>query len=578
MSDNCFKKNDLLIAGTRMNERLYKPLDPSYVVPDERSIAGLMVFISNYAGLINYYAFKGPDQKEYKLDGDWKSLIQSDEAFNYAGISVTPYSLPNITFYKYVNLYETGSTKEKRNAAYRVLWDVLFSLYSDINTFYTGLPVYMPFRNEVDAEIKNMLISDLCLTAGAYLNYDSALTTVNLQLTTSSADDDYKFRFADSIIKNGFDKIWINPGLLPLAEDWNEYLSLLTDSFAHQFFNTAGLPGEQDRIDYSTLQLKQIFKRAFEAYARIITKANEYLQNSLISNSSHFAHHGLMLAFLKLFGLLQADMNDFSRKHLEYYYSRVLKINPAASVPDAAHIVFDPAKNINNHLIRINTALNGGKDATGKLLTYSTDDEIIISQARVEHLKTIYLKPGSAVNTVSRVFASPIANSADGNGAPFTGDDTSWKGFGDEHSDLLSGNTGNSAILGFIIASPVLHLTEGRRVIDFVFTTDSTGIINIQKLTKQKLIKLLVFSFSGEKQWEPLIITEDLNADHNCELNFVPPVSGTTFTIQLTLLPQCKPVVGYDATVCPGNLNTIFPVVRFELNQNRVLEISPLTG
>jgi len=92
-----------------------------------------MVFISNYACVINYYALKGPGQKEYAVDGDWKSLIQSDEAFNYAGISVTPYSLPNITFYKYVNLYETGSTITKRNAAYRALWDVLFSVYSEIN-------------------------------------------------------------------------------------------------------------------------------------------------------------------------------------------------------------------------------------------------------------------------------------------------------------------------------------------------------------------------------------------------------------------------------------------------------------
>jgi len=568
MSDNCFKKNDLLVAGTRRTERLYKALDPAYIVPDERSIAGLMVFISNYAGLINYYALKGPGQKEYAVDGDWKSLIQSDEAFNYAGISVTPYSLPNITFYKYVNLYETGSTITKRNAAYRALWDVLFSVYSEINRFYSALPVYMTFRREVAAEIKNMLITDLGLTAGAYLNDSAALPTVNLQIITSSADDEYKFGFADSIIRSGFDKIWIDTDLTTLAEDWNDYLSLLPAGYADQFFNTADLPGERDRIDYSTLQLKQIFKRAFETYARIIIKANENLQSSLENNSSHFAHHGLMLAFLKLFGVLQTDINDFSRKHLEYYYSRVLKIDPAPPVPDAAHIVFEPAKNINSHLIRKDTTLNGGKDATGKLLTYSTDDEIVISQAKAEQLKTIYLKPGSAVNTVSRVFASPVANSADGTGAPFTGDDISWKGFGDEHSDPLTGNISNSAILGFFIASPVLHLTEGRRVIDFVFTTDSTGIFNIKKLTRQKLIKLLTLSFSGENQWEPLIITDDLTADHNCELNFIPPVSGSTFTIQLILPPLCKPVVGYDAAVCPGNLNTIFPVIKFELNQN----------
>ena len=62
------------------------------------------------------------------------------------------------------------------------------------------------------------------------------------------------------------------------------------------------------------------------------------------------------------------DLNEFTRKHLEYYYSRVLQVHPAAAVPDAAHIVFEPAKNVINHLIRKSTALNAGKDGKGKLL------------------------------------------------------------------------------------------------------------------------------------------------------------------------------------------------------------------
>ena len=109
MSD-CFKKNDLLIPGTRQDERLQKALDPAFVKPDERSIADLLVFISNYATLINYYAVQGPGQNDYIIDGNWKPLIMSDEAFNYAAISVTPYALPNAVFYKYVDLYEKGST------------------------------------------------------------------------------------------------------------------------------------------------------------------------------------------------------------------------------------------------------------------------------------------------------------------------------------------------------------------------------------------------------------------------------------------------------------------------------------
>lgn len=564
MSDNCFKKNDLLIAGTRMNERLYKALNPAYISPDERSIAELMVFISNYAELINYYSLKGTEQKEYAIDGNWKPLIQSDEAFNYAGISITPYTLPNITFYKYVNLYETGSTSVKRNAAYRVLWDVLFSVYKDINLFYTTLPVYMPLRSEVAAEINNRLITDFGLTAGAYLNDSTSIPSVDLQISTSSADDGYKFGFAQTIIKDGFDTLWIDKTLAPAATSWNQYITVLKASpaLANSFFNVTGLAIDFDRIDYSTLQLKQIFKKGFEAYARIIAKANEYLQNSLQNNSSHFAHHGLILAFLKLFGVLQTDMNDFSRKHLEYYYSRVIKINPAPAVSDAAHIVFDPAKNTDTHLIEKNTALNGGKDATGKLLLYNTDDEIVISQAKVEQLKTIFLKPDTTTaGLINKVYASPIANSSDGNGADFNNTDTSWKGFGDVRLDAITSAEINIARLGFYIASPVLHLTEGKRIIDFVFTTDAVGIAKAASLTEIMVKTNFTIYASSEKGWE--LLTTD-----NSELHFTPPIlSNTFFTIKLILLTQFAPVTGYATDIFTDNLSTIYPVFKFVLNQ-----------
>lgn len=569
MSDSCFKKNDLIIAGTRLDERFPEALDPSFVLPDERSIADLLVFISNFSGLLNYYALSGDDQQEYKTDGTWKPLIQSDEAFNYAGISITPFSLPNKTFYKYVNLYETGSTGNRRNAAFRVLWDVLFSVYKDINTFYTALPVYMPLRSEVAAEINNGLITDFKLAAGAYLNDSVAIPSVDLQISTDPADDEYKFRFAQSVISGDFDIIWIDKLLAPSATAWNQYITALKASpdLAKSFFNFTGLAQDFDRIDYSTLQLKQIFKRAFEAYARIIAKANGYLQNSLQNNSSHFAHHGLMLAFLKLFGVLQADMNEFTRKHLEYYYNRVLQINPAPAVPDSAHIVFDPAKNTHTHLIAKNTPLNAGKDATGRLLLYNTDNEIVISQAKVEQLKTVYLEPGKD-GKITRVYASAIANSMDGKGADFNGPDTSWKGFGDIRLDPVTKAEINTAQLGFYIASPVLHLTEGKRIINFVFSTDASGFTKANKIASQDFRKLFLISFSGEKQWETLIIEDTDVTGYNCHLEYSANPADNSFTIQLTLFPDCKPLVGFDASVCDGNLDTIFPVVKFVLNQD----------
>src|SRR5690606_30814003 len=97
MSQDCFRINALPIAGTRQDGRMYEGLNPAYVVPDERSIADIMVFIHGFAKLINFYTIPENGQKEYLIDGTWQPLILSDEAFNYAEISVIQKALPNVT-------------------------------------------------------------------------------------------------------------------------------------------------------------------------------------------------------------------------------------------------------------------------------------------------------------------------------------------------------------------------------------------------------------------------------------------------------------------------------------------------
>ena len=560
MSDNCFKKNELFIPGTRHDERMLAALSPSYVSPDERSVADLLVFIANYASLINYYTLQSEDQNDYVIDGDWKPLIMSDEAFNYAGISVTNNALPNITFYKYANLYETGSTTTKRNEAYRVLWDILFSLYRNIDLFFVSIPVYMPLRSVLHTEIRNNLVTDFRQAAIAYLNAGIAdnIPAANLHTSTPSTEDEYKFGFAKDILASLFDNAWIDTDTYPVITQWDAYIDQLkTESVqSKDFFNT-NLTNQQDKIDYSTVQLKQIFKRAFESYSRIIVLATQYLQSSLDNNSSHFAHHGLLLSFVKMFGLLQQDMNEFTRKHLEYYYKRVLQISPAPATPDAAHIVFEAARNVTTHLVPAGTALNGGKDGIGKMLRYNTDNDVTISQARIAQLKSAFLKPDGAAGTVKRFYAAPAANSADGNGGEFTGTDISWKAFG---------NNLNDAVVGFYIASPALHLTEGVRIVEFIFKTDDAGFAKALALDVNFLMTHLKLSYSGEKQWEDVLFNQGADTG-NCELIYTTNTSSKTFTIKVTIPLHYKPMVGYNPAVLDGKLETVYPVMRFTLLQ-----------
>ena len=581
MSD-CFKKNDLLIPGTRQDERLTKTLDPRYVLPDERKIADLLVFISKYAKLIRYYAtFEG--QTYYKPDGDWQPLILSDEAFNYADISVVDFTFPNITFYKYLDRYENEDTKPKRFNAYRVWWDVIFSIYRDINAFYTAIPSVFPLQREIATEIQSHLAPDMMNAAGRYLNASDLVASIQVPVpppvkpfvlyqATPSTDDDYQFGYSKNILEGtAFEKLWINESYSQTNADWSVYLTTLNGlnneaafdpnkGFTENFFGDITMTDDFDRIDYSTLQLKQLFRRAFEAYGRIIVRAEEFLQNSLANNSAHYAHHGLMLAFLKLFGLAQDDMNEFTRKHLEYYYDRVLQMKPAPPTPDGVHVVLQPAKNTVAHLIKNDTLLNAGKDDIGKLLLYGTTNELVINQATIAELKTVYLQPEyiGCDKKSKEVFASPAANSEDGNGAPFTTEDLSWKAFGDERSKKeVDGTLVNSCKLGFYIASPLLHLTEGNREIQFIFHTDATGMAQVSTLGAGEWTSLFNIFTTGVKGWDELI-TENSTVGFN----------AGTFTLTITLLNQYMPVVGYHDQLHKDSLATIYPAIKFVLDQS----------
>lgn len=562
MSD-CFKKNELLIPGTRQSERLPNALDPLFVLPEERKIDDWMVFIARYAKILNYYAVKD-GQVDYKIDGDWEPLIKSDEAFTYAGISVIRSGLPNITFFQFVDQYESGSTPLLRFEAYRVWWDILFSVYRDINQFYQNIPVHMPLRNLVAREVLNQLATDMGIAAGAYLNSkkvngsgNTALPTFNPFVATANGDSEYKFGFGQTILQTGFDPIWIDKNL-SLATTWSGYLSFLNSaiSLSDQFFHTNTITAEFDRIDYSTISLKQLFRRAFESYTRIITLAGDMLQASLDESSNHQAHHGLMLAFLKLFGLVHGDMNQFTKNHLEYYYQRVLQLQPAAATPDAVHAVFLPAKTVESHLIPKGTSLLAGKDAMGKVLLYNTDQELVITQATLEGIKTLYLEPNSSMPKVEQVYASPIAKSEDGLGAPFTTDDTSWKAFGDIRKDVTGTEVVNKAMLGFFIASPVLHLTEGSRVIEIVWNGDSGSNTILNGLTTLDWSTAFYIYTTGEKGWEELTTA-------NSSIVY----SGIDRKLTLTLQEQFPMVSSYQEPVHLNAIDTVFPVFKFVLKQ-----------
>ena len=110
---------------------------------------------------------------------------------------------------------------------------------------------------------------------------------------------------------------------------------------------------------------------------------------------------------------------------------------------------------------------------------------------------------GTNKEFIRKIYAAPVANSADGNGAPFKNTESAWPALGyfvPEFKDgEITNQIGKEAELGFAIASPQLFLAEGLRTI-------SIGGINLKVI--QEFIEIFI---TGEKEWIKVDLFEEDN-------------------------------------------------------------------
>jgi hypothetical protein len=200
-------------------------------------------------------------------------------------------------------------------------------------------------------------------------------------------------------------------------------------------------------------------------------------------------HYALFLAFLQLFKIAQDDLNQITRKHLEFYYRDVLKLKERPEVADQAFIIFELAKNVEQHLVNEGTLLKAGKDSDGKNLNYELNRDLVVNRAKVAELKALYK------DTDGRLYKSPVANSADGEGEELETSEKNWRTFG-KPDGAWPDQDRMQAEVGFAIASPLLFLKEGDREIIITLTVESSPVLNSLNVKEAFRVR-----FSGEEKW-----------------------------------------------------------------------------
>ncbi len=469
--------------GSARHQRSPRTLDPTTAPLDDRDFADWLVFAHAYAEKLNYY------DEDFELDGHWQAFIESDPAVR---IALFARHQPSSFRLHYQELQNDGKHVEMGRLLNRNLLE--------INDLALRLPVDLLFREEILRFIRADLIRPVGELVLAYLSFPDAIPLAG-------------------------------PLLRGLAPFWK--VDSLTSSGA-----------------ISAAQFGQTLDDAFDAILRARTyltgRATSHLDRIEAMGASHKPHLGLFFSFLKLFGEAQKKLNDLTRRQLDYYYQRVLGIQPGPAHPDRVFVLFSLARQVATHKLKKGVLFRAGKDPGGKERLYALKDEIVLNRAEAARFKTIYKRFED-----DRLFAAAVANSGDGQGAPLEEADPAWLLFG--------GDQFPRARIGLAFASPIFQQTAGLKTItlELYFLPGQFEDFQERVNAFEGLTQVFEFEFSGEEGWTPAVL-QAIQLDSNAG-------GSLRFEIQV---PREAPIIGYDPELHPGRFPTRLPVLRILLNSS----------
>ncbi len=263
-------------------------------------------------------------------------------------------------------------------------------------------------------------------------------------------------------------------------------------------------------------------------------------------------HLALFFAFLKLFAHAQDHLNQFTEKHIDFYYNKILGLDLKPGHEDNAYVIFELAKNANNVILERGSLLDAGK-INNIPATYSVNDDVILNKAVVAELKTSVLK-NDAIALAHRT------DTADGISRKLPLSTPYFDAFGLRH---IAEAQMQKAKIGFAIASPVLLLKEGNRKITFSISLSGLNV----DLKKANAINAVELFLTGEKEW--------LGA-YECLLTFGSFQAGRQMLIITYSLSSKDPAVtAYNQAVHKNTINTSSPLAQVLIDTNRTGNIYP---
>lgn len=423
--------------GTSQEERLLPALKEGYINVDEMRFEDLMSFAAGYSRLLKFY---GLDNLQ---DGDWSVFFETDEACVLAALLATSLRQVEADFLRFARQQETMFDNLRSGVA-GIEAVPAFELARKVNAWFEKLAAL----SSTSATHAHEKISEVIAKV---LRHELHALSAFLRTISAEATE---------------------AGLREFGPAWD------CDAAA----GNGHVPDAADRHAAAKF-LKTNFYAFFNAVMFLQEGAADMLRESL-GRADHEPAMGMLIAFLELFARIQRRVNGFTRNHMHFYYGEVLKIPHRGFVPDTAHLIFSPDVAGREVLIGKGTEFSAGVDENNVDLIYAADEELLVNDAVVRALHTVYFERDGLIspenllrapamgNAGSRQFATGaklnrIADPAAGRVAA-GGPPVAQPLFGDPQGGGRK-RLFENARLGFAIASSVLLLQQGQRDITLTF-------------------------------------------------------------------------------------------------------------
>lgn len=326
------------------------------------------------------------------------------------------------------------------------------------------------------------------------------------------------------------------------------------------------------KINYFSITDTDTPSATWESFFAQESDLKAFMEKVKAPDGTMTPHLTLFVCFLQLLELSTARLNRVTKRHLDFYYREVLKIEALPEESDKVYLLFELAKGINSFLVEEGTELDGGKDLLNKKRIYTLTEELPASRTTVAEIRNVY-NEHSIVDEADMkdedrysIKAAPVANSLDGIGKALKEDAPTWYPFGyyshtsEGVNDPLQEELPEmvelpDARLGFGIASPVLRLAEGERTIVARLTYDSNVTTDLDGYDLRDTFEIFL---TGEKGWLgpfEMTVTTTQTTDTR--------ISAKEVFFSVKLDPDVPAVTDYNAAVHGEQYAASAPVMRF---------------